>query len=78
MRVGPTSGSLAPARFAIPLLERLATPVADGSPTPRGLGPVGHALFMTAMKDELGLRFTREDGPAEYWIVERIELPTES
>jgi uncharacterized protein (TIGR03435 family) len=46
-------------------------------PSPQ-LGPAGMALFLTTLKDEFGLRFSRDTGPAQYWIVDHIEPPTEN
>jgi uncharacterized protein (TIGR03435 family) len=56
---------------------RWAVPPAPNEPPPRpGLGPAGIALFMTTLKDELGLQFSSATGPVQYWIVDHIEPPT--
>ena len=56
---------------------RWTAPPADPPPSPR-LGPDGMALFITTLKDQFGLRFTRTTGPVQYWIVDHLEQPTEN
>ena len=50
----------------------------DAAPPTPGLGPEGQALFITAVSDEFGLRFSSERGPVQYWIVDHVEPPTEN
>jgi uncharacterized protein (TIGR03435 family) len=54
------------------------TAPSDGPAPKPGLGPEGQALFITAVKDEFGLRFSSERGPTQYWIVDHAEPPTEN
>ena len=54
-----------------------APPDPNALPPSPGLGPEGQALFFTTMKDQFGLRFSRESGPAQYWIVDHVEPPAE-
>lgn len=50
----------------------------DAAPLASGLGPEGQALFITAVKDEFGLRFSSDRGPVQYWIVDHVEPPAEN
>lgn len=50
-----------------------------GAPPPQGrLGPDGLDLFIRTMKEEFGLRFSGATGPVEYWVIDRIEPPSEN
>ena len=40
-------------------------PDPNASPPSGRLGPAGMVLFMSTLKDQLGLRFTREPGPVQ-------------
>ena len=54
-------------------------PPSVGAPPPQaGLGPDGIALFMTAVKDQFGLRFSGATGPVTYWIIDHVEQPSEN
>ena len=56
-------------------LKWSAPPAANEPPAGARLGPAGHALFMTTLKDEFGLEFSGTRGPVQYWIVDHIEPP---
>jgi uncharacterized protein (TIGR03435 family) len=58
---------------------RWTAPEIPGAPPPSNrLGADGLALFITAMKEQAGLRFTGATGPVEYWVIDRIEQPSEN
>ena len=44
----------------------------------RGFGAEGEALFISNLRDQLGLRLTATTGPVDYWVVDHAELPTEN
>jgi uncharacterized protein (TIGR03435 family) len=54
-------------------------PPSAGAPPPQpGLGPDGVTLFLTAMKDQFGLRFSGGTGPVTHWVIDHIERPSEN
>jgi uncharacterized protein (TIGR03435 family) len=56
-----------------------APPPPAGAPLPgRGLGPDGISLFITTMKDQFGLRFSAATGPVDYWVIDRLDPPTDN
>ena len=58
---------------------RWNAPPSAGAPPPQpGLGPDGVALFMTAVKDQFGLRFSGATGPVTYWVIDHLERPSEN
>jgi uncharacterized protein (TIGR03435 family) len=58
---------------------RWTAPPLPGAPPPKmTLGADGIALWMTTMKDQLGLRFTGSTGPVPYWVIDHIEQPSEN
>jgi uncharacterized protein (TIGR03435 family) len=50
----------------------------DGQPVAPGLGAEGTGLLITALQKQFGLRLTRSTGPVAYWVVDRVEPPTEN
>jgi uncharacterized protein (TIGR03435 family) len=58
---------------------RWTAPSVPNAPPPSPtLGPDGMALFMTAMKDQFGLRFSKSNEQVQYLIVDRITPPAEN
>ena len=57
---------------------RWTAPAVPNLPRPSSsLGAQGIALFLSTLKEQFGLRFSRAVGPVQYWVVDRVELPTE-
>jgi uncharacterized protein (TIGR03435 family) len=51
----------------------------EGAPPPAAtLGPDGIVLFLSTLREELGLRFTRGKGTVQYWVIDSVEPPTEN
>ncbi|MEO5924977.1 MAG: TIGR03435 family protein [Bryobacteraceae bacterium] len=51
----------------------------EGAPPPSvTLGQDGIAMFYSALREELGLRFIPGKGPVQYWVIDSIEPPTEN
>ena len=53
------------------------TAPAGAAPT-AGLGPEGINLFLTELREQFGLRFTKGTALLEYWIIDHVEPPTEN
>jgi uncharacterized protein (TIGR03435 family) len=51
---------------------------APGIPEATGLGADGIALLISTLQERFGLRLTKTTGPAEYWVVDHIEPPTDN
>lgn len=45
---------------------------------PPGLGAEGEALIVSNLQSQLGLRLTKMVAPVDYWVVKRIERPTDN
>lgn len=45
---------------------------------PGGLGADGISLLISMLRDQLGLQLVKTTGPVPYWVVERVEPPTEN
>jgi len=43
-----------------------------------GFGAEGIARLASNLRDRFGLRVTKSHGPVEYWVVDRVESPTEN
>jgi uncharacterized protein (TIGR03435 family) len=52
-------------------------PLNEQPPGPR-FGPEGIALLHTMLQDRFGLRITKATGPVKYWVVDRVEEPTDN
>jgi uncharacterized protein (TIGR03435 family) len=58
---------------------RWDAPRVEGAPTPAAsLGDEGIGLFLSTLREELGLRFSKGMGPVRYWVVDSVEPPTEN
>lgn len=61
------------------LALRWDAPRVEGTPLPAAsLGPEGIALFVSALRSELGLQLTNGKGPVRYWVVDSVERPSEN
>jgi uncharacterized protein (TIGR03435 family) len=49
-----------------------------GAAPTAGLGPEGINLFLTELREQFGLRFTKGSALLEYWIIDHVEPPTEN
>jgi uncharacterized protein (TIGR03435 family) len=54
--------------------------VAPGATPPAStrLGDDGIAMFLSTLRQELGLRFTKSKGSVRYWVVDSVEPPSEN
>ncbi|HOQ47653.1 MAG TPA: TIGR03435 family protein [Bryobacteraceae bacterium] len=43
-----------------------------------GLGAEGLAMLISNLRSQFGLRLTRAKGPADYWVVQHVALPTQN
>ena len=50
----------------------------DGQPHGPGFGAEGISLLIETLQERFGLRLTKADGPAEYWVVDHVEPPTDN
>lgn len=58
---------------------RWEAPRVEGAPPPSSrLGDDGIAMFLSTLREELGLRFTKGKGPVRYWVVDSVAPPTEN
>jgi uncharacterized protein (TIGR03435 family) len=48
------------------------------TPPGTGLGPSGISLMISNLRDQLGLQLSKSTGPVTYWMVDRVEHPTEN
>ncbi len=49
-----------------------------GAPSSNGLGAEGMSQLISVLKDKFGLQLSSAPGPVEYWIVDRLEQPSEN
>lgn len=56
-------------------LPQAPTPLGTADLPVDAVDPNGPSLF-TALREQLGLRLDAEHGPAEVWVVDRVERPT--
>jgi uncharacterized protein (TIGR03435 family) len=47
-------------------------------PDSDGFGPEGAGLLISTLRSQFGLLLTNTTGPVEYWVVDRVEMPTEN
>lgn len=57
---------------------RWTAPEAAGGQGPGGLGSEGIGLLISTLRNQFGLQLEKSTGAVEYWVVDRIELPTEN
>jgi len=58
---------------------RWEAPRVEGAPPPSSrLGDDGIAMFLSTLREELGLRFSKGKAPARSWVVDAVEPPTEN
>jgi uncharacterized protein (TIGR03435 family) len=47
-------------------------------PNPLGFSTEGSGFLLSNLQGELGLRLVKKTGAAEYWVIDRVELPTDN
>ena len=57
---------------------RWESPATDAPPSSTVLGVEGLNLLLSEVKDRFGLRFTKRSAAIDYWIIDRVEPPTEN
>ena len=50
----------------------------DGQRTGSGFGAIGVGLLISTLQDQFGLHLRTTTGPVEYWVVDRVEQPTDN
>jgi len=57
---------------------RWSNPDAEEGAVAQGLGSAGLGLLISNLQSQLGLRLKSARGPIQYWVVDRVERPTEN
>ena len=55
-----------------------APEAAEGLPSSEGLGPEGIGQLISALQNRIGVQVRKTTGPVKYWVVDRVEPPTEN